>query len=168
MSIQKVRRSVLVAAGVVALAVSGLFAGRLFGRQMGPGGFAHTPRPAHMFDRVARELDLSDAQRAQIRAILKVHSEEILAQVKAGMDARHALHSAVVAQPTDETAIRALGQQTGAVHAEGALLFAKIRAEVWPVLTAEQQQRFMAFHAKMAQRGEGELQALDAFLRGES
>ncbi len=168
MSIQQVRRSVLIAAAVAAVAFMGLFAGRLFGRQMGPGGLSHPPRPAHMFDRVARELDLTDAQRTQIRGILKAHADEILAQVHSGMDARHALHDAVVAQPADEAAIRALGQQVGTVHAEGALLFARIRSEVWPVLTTEQQQKFMAFHAKMGRRGEDELQALGAFLRGES
>ncbi len=167
MSIQNIRRSVLIAVAVGALALSGLFAGRLLGRQMGP-DFAHGPRAAHMFDHISRELDLTDAQRTQVRAILKAHADEILAQVRAGMDARRALHDAVLVQPPDETAIRSLGAQVGAVHADGALLFAKIRSEIWPILTAEQQQKFVAFHAKMGRRGGDELQSLASFLRGES
>ena len=169
MSIQQVRRSVLIAAAVAALAFCGLFAGRLFGRQMGSGqGFPHGMRAAKMFDHVATQLDLTDGQRGQIRGILKTHADEILAQVKAGMDARRALHAAVMAQPTDEAAIRSLAVQAGAVHADGALLFAKIRSELWPILTPEQQQKFVAFHDRMGKKGDDALDSLGSFLRGEN
>lgn len=167
MSIQNVRRSVLVAAGIVALAVSGLFAGRLFGRQMGP-GFGHGHNASRMFDHLAQELDLSDAQRAQVRGVLKAHADEILAQVKAGMDARRALHDAVMAQPSDEAAVRSLAAQVGTVHGDGALLIVKVRSEIWPILTPEQQQKLASLHARMGRRGDEGLQSLGAFLRGQS
>ncbi len=168
MSIQKIRRSILIAAGIGALAFTGLFAGRLLGRQMGP-GFPHGgPHAARMFEHLSRTLDLSEAQQLQIRGVLKAHADEILLLVKSGMDARRALHDAVLAQPTDEAAIRGLAQQVGTLHGDGALLFAKIRAEIWPILTPEQQQQFTAFHTKMGSRGNDELQSLGAFLRGES
>lgn len=168
MSIQQIRRSVLIAAAIAALAFSGLVAGRLFGRQMGPSGPPHGPRAAHMFDHVARELDLSDAQRLQIRGVLKAHADEILADVKAGMEARRALHDAVIAEPTDEAEIRRLAAAGGQAHADGALLFAKIRSEIWPILTPEQQQKFVTFHARMGKRGDEALDSLEAFLRGQS
>ncbi len=167
MSIQKVRRSILIAAGIGVLAFTGLFAGRLLGRQMGH-GFPRGPHAARMFEHVSRALDLSEAQQAQIRAVLKTHADEILALVRTGMTARRSLHDAVLAQPTDEAAIRALAQQVGAAHADGALLFARIRAEIWPILTPDQQQKFTAFHTKMGARGDEELDSLGAFLRGES
>ena len=166
MSIQNVRRSILIAAGIGALAFTGLFAGRLLGRQMGP-GFPHGPRAARMFEHVSRALDLTEAQQTQIRAVLKTHADEILPLVRTGMDARRALHDAVLTQPTDEAAIRVLAHQIGAVHGDGALLFAKIRAEIWPILTPEQQQKFIAFHAKMGSRSDEKLESLGAFLRGE-
>ena len=167
MSIQKVRRSILIAAGIGVLAFTGLFAGRLLGRQMGP-GLSHGPHAARMFDHVSRALDLSDAQQIQIRGVLKTHADEILTLAKSGMNARRALHDAVLAEPTDEAAIRALAQQVGAVHGDGALLFAKIRVEIWPILTPDQQLKFTAFHNRMANRGDEEFQSLGAFLRGES
>ena len=168
MSIQRIRRSILIAAGIGVLAFTGLFAGRLLGRQMGP-GFSHGgPKAARMFEHVSHALELTDTQQAQIRAILKTHSDEILALARSGLNARRSLHDAVLAQPTDETAIRALAQQVGSAHADGALLFARIRAEIWPILTPEQQQKFTAFHTKMGHRGDEELDALGAFLRGES
>lgn len=169
MSIQHIRRSVLIAAGIGVLAVSGLFAGRLLGRQMGPGGsHGGPPNPARMFEHISKELDLTDAQQAQIRGILKSHADEIVAHVQAGMDARRALHDAVLAQTSDEAALRRLGAQSGTVHADGAVLFARIRSEIWPILTPEQQQKFAAFHARMGRKGDDGLQALGAFLRGES
>ena len=73
---------------------------------------------------------------ARSEAILKTHADEIVAHVKAGMDARRALHDAVLAQPTDEAAHpQRSAAQVGTVHADGALLFAKIRSEIWPILT---------------------------------
>lgn len=168
MSIQQIRRSVLIAAAVVLLAFSGLFAGRLFGRQMGPGGPPHGPRADKMFDHIAHELDLSDTQRIQIRGVLKAHADEILADVKSGMDARRAIHDAVLAQPTDEAEIRRLAVQEGLAHADGALLFAKIRTEIWPILTPEQQERFKSFHRRMGKHGDEALDSLAAFLRNES
>lgn len=166
MSIRTIRRSVLVAAAVTALAVSGLFAGRLFARQMGD-HFAGAMAP-HVFDHIARELDLSDPQRAQVRAILRSHADEIEAHVRAGMGARRALHDAVLAQPTDEAAIRSLAHEFGNVHGDGAVLVAKIRAEVWPILSAEQQQKLASLHGRMRHRGDEAMKSLDCFLRGDN
>ena len=168
MSIQQVRRSILVAAGFIAVAAMGLFAGRIFGGQMGPGGGHGGPRAQRMFEHLSSELGLSDAQKAQVRGVLKTHADEILTQVQAGMDARKALHEAVTAQPPDENVIRSLAAKVGEVHGDGALLIVKIRSEIWPILTPEQQQKFLAFHEKMGRRGGEALQSLGAFLRGES
>jgi len=165
MSIQQVRRSVLIAAGILALAVSGLIAGRLFGRQLGP-GFGHGPRAERIFEHLSSELELSDAQRAQVRGVLRNHADEILAHVQAARDARRALHDAVMATSADETAIRSLAAQIGTVHQDGALMIVKIRSEIWPILTPEQQQKMITIHARLGRRGDDELQALAAFLKG--
>jgi Spy/CpxP family protein refolding chaperone len=165
MSIQQVRRSVLIAAGILALAVSGLVAGRLFGRQLGP-GFGHGPRAERMFEHLSSELDLSDAQRAQVRGVLRNHADEILAHVQAARDARRALHDAVMATAADETAIRSLAAQIGTVHTDGALMIVKIRSEIWPILSPEQQQKMISIHARLGRRGDDEIQSLAAFLKG--
>jgi Spy/CpxP family protein refolding chaperone len=166
MSIQNIRRSVLIAAGIGALAVSGLLAGRLVAHQMGGGGPFGGPMAPRLFRHVARQLDLTDAQQAQIREILKTHADEIEAQVQSGMKARRALHDAILVTPTDEATIRQRAQELGGVHAEGALLFARVRAEVWPLLTAEQQQKAVSLHTRRRERGDDALRSLDSFLRG--
>lgn len=168
MSIQQVRRSILVAAAFVAVAGMGLFAGRIFGGQVVPGMGHGGPRAQHMFEHLANKLDLTPDQRTKVRAVLKTHADEILAQVQAGQDARQALHEAVMAQPPDENVIRSLAAKVGEVHGNGALLIVKVRSEIWPILTPEQQQKFVAFHERMSQRNGEALQSLGAFLRGEN
>jgi Spy/CpxP family protein refolding chaperone len=121
-----------------------------------------------MFEHLADKLELTAAQKSQVRGVLKAHADEILAQVQAGMDARKALHDAVNAQPPDENVIRSLAAKVGEVHGDGAMLIVKIRSEVWPILTPDQQQKFNAFHERMGRRGGEALQNLAAFLRGES
>jgi protein CpxP len=164
MSIRSIRRPVLVAAAILAVAVSGLLAGKIFAHQMGAGHPGS--RAAHMFDRLSRRLDLSDAQKTQVRGILRAHADEIEAQVRSGLDARRALRAAVLVQPVDEASIRTLAQRVGAVQGDGAVLFAKIRAEILPVLTPDQQDRLARFHDRMLQRGDAALKSLDEFLRG--
>lgn len=168
MSIPNIRRSVLIAAGAGALAVSALFTGRLLAGQTerhGPRGQDMAPR---LFARISRHLELTADQQARIRAVLKDHAAEIEAQVRAGRDARRALHEAVLAQPPDEAAVRGLAQQLGDAHAGGALLFAKIRAEATPILTAEQQAKLQDFHARRRHRGDASLEELQDWLRGEN
>ena len=166
MRIPKIRRSVLIAAAG-ALAVSGLFAVRLLAGQADRAlrGKDTAPR---LFARVVRRLDLTEDQQVRIRAILKAHAAEIEAQARAGRDARRALGDAATAEPVDEAAIRGLAQQLTDAHADGALLFARIRAEALPILTAEQQEKLRSFRSHRLQRGDQWLESLQDWLRGES
>ena len=102
MSIQQVRRSVLIAAGILALAVSGLVAGRLFGASARAVPRDTAPKRARVYDHIASELDLSDAQRTQIRGDPEAHADEILAHVTVRPTTRAARsHDAVMAiRPT--------------------------------------------------------------------
>jgi Spy/CpxP family protein refolding chaperone len=163
MSIQNIRRSVLIAAGIAVLAVAGLFAGRLAAHQLGGHSAGMAP---HLFHHMSRQLELTEGQDSQIRGILKNHADEIEAHVKAAMEARRALHDAILVQPTDEAAIRQRAVTLGDVHEDGAMLFAKIRGEVWPLLTAEQQQKVATLQTRMRERGDESLKNLDEFLRG--
>jgi hypothetical protein len=57
--------------------------------------------------------------------------------------------------------------RAGEVHGDTAVLYAKIRAEVWPILTADQQSRMAQLHGRMKDRGDAALESLDKWLRGE-
>ncbi len=164
MSIRKTRRSTLIAAGVGALAVSALFAGHLAAHQAGtgPGGWA--PR---MYRRAVRQLGLSQAQQTQIRGILRAHADEIQAQLTAGLESRRALRAAKETQPADEAAIRRFALELGEVKAEGAVLRARIRSEIWPILTGQQQEKARNLRSTAGRRARHRLEALDRWLRSD-
>lgn len=162
MSIQTIQKSALVGAAVVALAVGGLLAGRVSAGAFP--GKAHGDFGPRTFGRIARALNLSDDQKAQVKTILKSHASEIEAQMKASAAARHAVHDAVLAQPIDEAAIRAAAQTLGQVHADGAVLFAKIRTEVQPILTEEQRAKIQTFREKARSRADSAVKSFEAFL----
>ena len=162
MSIQQIRKSVLVGAGIAVLGVAGLVAGRLSAGAFPRGG--HSDFAPHVFGRIARALDLSDDQKTHIKAILKTHASEIQTQIKASASARRAVHDAVLAQPLDEAAIRAAAQTLGQVHADGAVLFARIRTEVQPILTDEQRAKIQKFRERMGHKADSAVKSFDAFL----
>ena len=62
--------------------------------------------------------------------------------------AREALHAVVTADTFDEAAIRLKSADVAAVEADGAVLRAKVHAEVWALLTPEQQQKAKTLQAR--------------------
>jgi Spy/CpxP family protein refolding chaperone len=165
-TIRQVQRSILIAAGIVALAAAGLLAGRLSAGAMP--GRGHRDFALHMFGRMSRALDLSDDQKARIKEILKGHAAEIEAQLKSSGAARRALHQAVLAQPADEAAIRAAARELGSVQGDGAVLFAKIRSEMDPVLTDAQREKVRQFRDRAKSRADSAVKSFEAFLEERS
>jgi Spy/CpxP family protein refolding chaperone len=167
MSIDQIRRSILIVVGAGAIAVAGLFAGRMSANAFSPahsrGDFA-----TRVFTRISADLDLSDDQIGRIKDVLRAHASEIKDQLQASAQARQALHALMIAQPVDEGAVRAAAQQVGQTQASGALLFAKIRGEVDPILTTEQKSRIQTFQTRMGQRADQSVQSFDAVLKSRS
>lgn len=166
MSIRQIRTSILVAAGVVVVAAAGLFAGRLSADAFPQG--RHGDFAPRMFARIAGAIGLTDDQKSQIKDILRSHAAEIEAQMTASHSARQALRAAVIAQPFDEATIRARAADVGKAHADGAVLFAKIRAEIDPILTADQKDKLKAFQSRARKRGDNAVQSFRQFLNGPS
>jgi Spy/CpxP family protein refolding chaperone len=158
MSLRSIGKTTLFAAALASLATT--LPAHQAGKAGGPAG--SVPR---MFHRAARALDLTESQRTAVRGVLAAHAGEIEAQVKARMESRRALRQAAMAQPADEGAIRALAAQAGNAQADGALLFARIRTEILPILTPEQQEKLKDLQARAGGRGDRALRRLDRWLR---
>jgi Spy/CpxP family protein refolding chaperone len=166
MSIDTIRRSILVTAAALAIAVAGLLAGRVSAQ-----AFHGHPRgdfPSHIFAHMSRALDLTDDQKSKIKDVLRSHADEIKAQMQASATARHSLHDAVMAQPTNEAAIRAAAAQLGQAQGDGGLLFARIRGEIDPILTDAQRARLQSLREQVRQHGQGAAKAFDDFLKSDS
>lgn len=153
------RRTLTLTATAGAFALGGLLAAHLS---------AHTPDRSLGEPRVlrhARRLGLSEDQKEQIRGILKAHAADVEAQMRAAQNGRKALREAMAVQPIDEGRIRQQALALGEVRADGAVLRARIRSEIWPLLTAEQQEKAKQLRTRKGQREKRRMEALERWLR---
>jgi Spy/CpxP family protein refolding chaperone len=122
---------------------------------MGPGGPGMRGGPGGPFGMAGlplRELDLTDAQREQVKATMDAHRDDQKAIGDRMMTVRKALHDAIAADTFDEAAIRAAAAQVSAVDADAAVLQAKIHGEVIAILTPEQVKKAKELRADMENR----------------
>jgi len=96
------------------------------------------------------QLGLTDAQRDQIKKILDSHKDEAQAFATEAQPAHEALRNAVEAN--DVGAIQAASTALASVIAKGAVLRAKVHAEVFAVLTDEQKAKAKALRDRTEQR----------------
>jgi periplasmic protein CpxP/Spy len=131
-------------------------AGMMGRGMMGPGGpgmrGGRGGGPFGLFGPALRGLDLTDAQREQVRAIMESHKEDQKAIAERMIAARKALHEAIAADALDEAAVRSKAAEVGAVEADAAVLQAKIHAEVFAILTPEQAKKAKELRGQMENR----------------
>jgi periplasmic protein CpxP/Spy len=117
------------------------------GRHGGPGG-----GPGNVLGHISRVLDLTDAQKAQIRQIEESFREStrgLHEQLgKAGGGPFDALKDGAF----DEAAVRAAAQARANVHVELEVAHARMMSQVFAVLTAEQKAKLAALHKQMQER----------------
>lgn len=119
------------------------------GRFGGPGGPGPGGGPAGIaLDR----LNLSDAQKDQVKQILQSHQADTQSLVQREMAARQALEDAVSGDAFDEGAVRARSADLASVEADLAVSRARIRSEVFQVLTPDQQAQVRQMQADAKQR----------------
>ena len=99
-----------------------------------------------------RQLGLTDQQRTQVRTIVTGHSADLKAIADRAVPARRALADAIASG--DEGAIRQRSQDLGAIQTDRALLAARVRAEVFEVLTPEQRQKAQLLRKQAQERRE--------------
>jgi protein CpxP len=99
-----------------------------------------------------RELELTEAQHAQVRGIFEQRKAELDAVGQRLHAAHDAQHQAVTRIPVDENEIRARVTEASAVEAEAAILHARIHEAVFQVLTPEQQTKARTLEADRQKR----------------
>ncbi len=112
----------------------------------GPGGPGRGG-PMGMLPMLGRQLQLTDAQRDQIKAIADSHRDEWKALMDRERTARAALEEAVAADNLDESAIRQKSADLAAVNADVAVARAHAHAEVFQLLTADQKTKLKELRA---------------------
>jgi len=118
------------------------------GRGMGPGGRGGPGGPMGMLPMLGRRLDLTDAQKDQIKTIADSHKEDWKSLAERARAAHGALNQAVTADTVDEALIRQRSADVAAADADMAVARAKVHAEVVQILTPEQKAKLQSLHAE--------------------
>ena len=128
-------RKIAITTGIVAMLSAGsvsLFAqaGPGRGGPFGPGG-----RGGFALD----QLNLSDAQKQQVRDITQRDREQMRTTMQRLDEAMQAQRAAINQVPVNEQAVRAAAAQVASVQADLAVAQARVHADIWNILTPEQQ-----------------------------
>lgn len=126
--------------------------GQMMGRRgmMGPRGMraAGPLARARMF---LGQLGLSDQQKTEVKGILQGHKADVQKFQARMQPARQALSAAIMGG-ADEATIRARAADVAAVQADMDVFRAQVRAQVFGVLTPEQQAKAKELQQQMQQR----------------
>jgi len=154
------RLAIALGAGVLALGVTaGVYAAaqnqntnqdqRPFIGRGGPGGQSRPGRigPMGFLPPLGGRLQLTDAQRQQVKAIADSHRDEWKALADRARPAHDALRAAITADTIDESLIRQTSAEVAAVEADMAVARAHAYAEVVQILTPDQKKTLKEFEA---------------------
>ena len=94
-----------------------------------------------------RELELTDAQREQVRQLMEQQRESSRALFERAQAARVAQRQAIDAIPFSESAVRTAMAAIAAVDADLAVQEARLQSEIYQLLTAEQQEQLQKIRA---------------------
>jgi protein CpxP len=133
---------------------AGPFMGRGRGGPGGPGRMGPMGMLGPLGPMIMDRLNLTDAQRDQVKSIVEAHKTDLKAVGDRAFAAHRALEAVISADTVDEPAIRARSADVATVEADMAVMRAQIRAEVWQILTPDQQQQAKTLQAEMQQRME--------------
>ena len=133
-------RKIVVTTGIVAVLSAGavaLFAQGGPGRgagPVGPGG-----RGGFGAGFALGQLNLSDPQKQQVRDIMQRDRDEMRSTMQRMDEAMQAQRAAINQVPVNEQTVRAAAAQVAAVQADLAVAQARVHADIWNILTPEQQ-----------------------------
>jgi periplasmic protein CpxP/Spy len=150
-------RKIVVTAGIVALMSGGAVA---LLAQAGPGRGAGPFGPGGPGGRgfgagfALGQLDLSDAQKQQVRTIVQRHREQSQATMQRMQQAMQAQRAAISQVPVNEAAVRQAAAGLAAVEADMAVEQARLHADVFNVLTVEQQEKAKQLEAQAQSRAQ--------------
>jgi protein CpxP len=119
----------------------------------GPGpGIGMVPGGGPRAGLALRALDLTEAQREQVRQFTEQHRQQTRALVERAHAARDAQRQAMEAPSFSEQQVRATAQALAEVLTDLAVQQARLRSDVYALLTSQQQQRLQQMQAERETR----------------
>jgi protein CpxP len=151
------KKRVLIAAGLAAALISGGALALAQAPPQGPGPRMHGGGPGGPGfggprDFGLRGIELTDAQRDQVKSIMDSHKDEFRQLGEKMRQAHEAFAQATQAETVDEATIRARSTAVASAMADEAILRAKVRSEVNAILTPEQLEQLKTRQEQRANR----------------
>lgn len=119
---------------------------------------APPPPPPHggpggdpLFGPMGRELNLTDAQQAQIKQLEDSFRDSTKALSEKMHTLMQAQHEAFMAGNFDEASVRANAQERAAVQVELDVAHAKLMSQIFALLTPEQKAKLAEMHKRMGE-----------------
>ncbi|WP_221932906.1 Spy/CpxP family protein refolding chaperone [Thalassotalea sp. PS06] len=109
-------------------------------------------KQGYRMEKMLRALDLSDAQRAQIKEIRSNSKQQLEALAPEKKEHRQELQAIIKADSFDENAFLALQNETAQKRQQAGLIRAKTMHQIYHVLDADQQAKFEKMQQKRKQR----------------
>ena len=128
------------------------------GPQPGPRGRGPGFGPGPQAGLSLRALDLTEAQQEQVRQLSQQSREQMRGLMDRMRVAQDARRQAVEAIPFNESQVRAAMKELADVEAELAVAQARLQADIYALLSAEQQQRLQALRAEREARAKQRVQ----------
>jgi Spy/CpxP family protein refolding chaperone len=110
-------------------------------------------QPGPSLEVLIRELNLTDAQKTSVNALLMAEHDTLRNQMEPLRQARQALDAAILRVPTDDHQLQTQVQQITTIESQLALDHARTEARIFQLLNTEQQQKARQLMADMSQRG---------------
>ena len=158
---------------IVALVGSGaaaLFAQGPGDRGRGAGPFGGAGRPGgrgFAAGFALGQLDLSDAQKQQVRDITKRHRDQSEPLAQRLQQAMAAQRVAIETMPVNESLVRSAAAALAAVQADMAVDQARLHSDIFSVLTVEQQEKAQQLEAQAQAKAKERRQRPDRAPRGQ-
>jgi periplasmic protein CpxP/Spy len=149
----KFRSKISIAALAIVL-VAGIAIAEPHGGQRDGGDFFGGPMLGFFTD----YLDLSDAQRAQIKQIMEKEKPALEPLFKQEMQTHEQMMQLIQSGTFDEARAQAIATQGAQVHAQLEVQHARVASEAYQVLTADQKTKLAQFISKREQRFEQHMQ----------
>jgi Spy/CpxP family protein refolding chaperone len=157
------RKRVVTALGIL---VAFLFVGGLAFAGAARRGYGGHGGGARVFGRIARQLDLTDDQRAQMRDVVHKHWLSGLgASADRARVARRDLRGLIQDPAADESAIRAASKSAAAADEELAVERHRTFADAAALLTPEQKDKLKALRQEWSERGDRIFGGIDGALK---
>lgn len=131
------------------------FAGIAQANDGGWGGEHYGKHQQYNFGKIARKLKLTDAQKAQAKAIFQANKEVVKPVFASLREERKNLRALIHADTIDEAAIRAETAKMAGIQADLNVDRAKVGAQFRAILTPDQLATLKTIQLKHKQKGDG-------------